>query len=54
MAIIAAYGPISAEHELRARTFSIFSSASLVNYARDVGDPVLETDSLAGLRRATH
>ena len=53
-AFFAAYGPISAEHELRARTFSIFSSASLVNYARDVGDPVLETDSLAGLRRATH
>lgn len=51
-AFFAAYGPISADHELRARTFSIFSSASLVNYAHDVGDPVLEADSLAGLGRA--
>ena len=49
----AAYGAISAEHELRARTFSIFSCASLVNYARDVGDAVLEADSLAGLHRAS-
>ncbi len=48
-ALFAAYGPIDAETELRARNFAIFSAASVAHYAFDVGDVVLVAEALTGL-----
>lgn len=48
-ALFEAYGPIDAETELRARTFAIFSAASVAHYAFDVGDVVLVAEALTGL-----
>ncbi|MDQ3156890.1 MAG: phosphotransferase [Actinomycetota bacterium] len=49
-ALFESYGVIDAEAELRARTFAIFSAASVAHYAHDVADPVLLAEALAGLR----
>jgi len=49
-ALLQAYGPVDAETELRARTFAVFSAASLAHYAHDVGDPILLAEALAGLK----
>ena len=48
-ALFEAYGPVDAETELRARTFAVFSSASVAHYAFDVGDVVLLAEALTGL-----
>lgn len=51
-AFFKAYGPIDEETELRARTFAIFSAASIVHYAHDMQDDVLLAEALAGLEGA--
>lgn len=48
-ALFAAYGPVDAETELRAKTFAVFSAASVAHYAHDTGDGVLLAEALAGL-----
>jgi aminoglycoside phosphotransferase (APT) family kinase protein len=48
-ALFAAYGPVDAETELRARTFAVFSAASVAHYAHDVEDDILLAEALAGL-----
>lgn len=48
-ALFDAYGSVDTETELRARTFAIFSAASVAHYAYDVGDAVLAAESLTGL-----
>lgn len=48
-ALFAAYGQVDAQTELRARTFAIFSAASVAHYAFDVGDVVLLAEALTGL-----
>ena len=48
-ALFEAYGPVDAETELRAKTFAIFSAASVAHYAYDVGDVVLVAEALTGL-----
>lgn len=44
-----AYGPIDEETQLRARTFAVFSAASIAHYAHDVGDDILLDEALTGL-----
>jgi aminoglycoside phosphotransferase (APT) family kinase protein len=51
-ALLAAYGPVDAERELRARALGVRLSAFLVGYAAARGRPALLAESLAGLRRA--
>lgn len=51
-ALLDAYGPIDDETELRARTFAIFSAASVAHYAHDMGDVILLDEALAGLAGA--
>ena len=50
---LAEYGPISEESLLVARVLALGLSATLANYARDVGHEALERDSLAALQRAS-
>jgi aminoglycoside phosphotransferase (APT) family kinase protein len=53
-ALLAAYArPVTAERELAARTLAISLAASLAEYAADDNRPVLLSESLAGLTRAT-
>lgn len=49
-ALFEAYGPVDAETELRARTFAVFSAASVAHYAHDLEDDVLLAEALAGLK----
>lgn len=49
-ALFESYGAIDAEAALRAKTFAVFSAASVAHYAHDVGDPVLLAEALAGLK----
>ncbi len=49
---LAAYGPVDAARELRARTLAVSLCANLAEYAADDDRPVLLGESLAGLRRA--
>lgn len=49
-ALLETYGPVDAETELRAKTFAIFSAASVAHYAHDVEDPILLAEALAGLK----
>ncbi|MGZ5366183.1 MAG: phosphotransferase [Aeromicrobium sp.] len=49
-ALFESYGPVDAESQLRARTFAIFSAASVAHYAHDVADPILLAEALTGLR----
>lgn len=51
-ALFDAYGHLDAEAELRARTFAVFSAASVAHYAHDTGDPVLLAEALTGLTGA--
>lgn len=51
-ALSQAYGPVDDETELRARTFAIFSAASVAHYAHDMQDDVLLAEALAGLEGA--
>jgi len=48
-ALFDAYGPVDDETEVRARTFAIFSAASIAHYAHDVGNPILLHEALTGL-----
>lgn len=51
-ALLAAYGPVDAERELRARVLAVSLCASLADYALRDGRERLLRESLAGLRRA--
>ena len=51
-ALLAAYGPVDAERELRARVLAVSVCASLAEYAFSDGRARLLRESLAGLRRA--
>ncbi|WP_119730030.1 phosphotransferase [Thermomonospora amylolytica] len=51
-ALLAAYGPVDAERELRARVLAVFLCASLAEYAASVGHREMLRETLAGLRRA--
>jgi aminoglycoside phosphotransferase (APT) family kinase protein len=51
-AFLAAYGPVDAERELRARALAVRLSALLAGYAAADARPRLLTEALAGLRRA--
>jgi aminoglycoside phosphotransferase (APT) family kinase protein len=51
-ALLAAYGPVSAECATRARALAVFMCAALADYAFADGRPVLLRESLAGLARA--
>ena len=51
-ALLAAYGEVDAERELRARCLAVRLSALLAEYAAAEGRAALLTESLAGLRRA--
>lgn len=52
-AFLTAYGPVSAERELRARVLAVFLSAALAEYAAAEGRDRLLGEALAGLGRAT-
>ncbi|WP_236829972.1 phosphotransferase [Blastococcus sp. KM273128] len=51
-ALLAAYGPVPDERELRARCLAVRLCALLARYAADHGDAPLLAESLAGLHRA--
>jgi aminoglycoside phosphotransferase (APT) family kinase protein len=51
-AFLAAYGPVDAERELRARALAVRLAALLARYAVAVHAPALLAESLASLRRA--
>ncbi len=51
-ALLAAYGPVDAERELRARVLAVSLCASLADYALADGRERMLQESLAGLRRA--
>jgi aminoglycoside phosphotransferase (APT) family kinase protein len=51
-ALLAAYGPVDAERELRARVLAVSLCASLAEYALSDGRARLLRETLAGLRRA--
>jgi aminoglycoside phosphotransferase (APT) family kinase protein len=53
-ALLAAYGPVEPERELRARALAIRLSGFLSSYAAAVARPRLLAESLAGLHRAVH
>jgi aminoglycoside phosphotransferase (APT) family kinase protein len=48
-----AYGELTEAQLLRSRVLAIFLSATLALYGRHEGLPALESESLAGLERAT-
>jgi aminoglycoside phosphotransferase (APT) family kinase protein len=52
VAFFAAYGPIDRVTELRARVLAMNLAAAVAQYAHDVGDDELLTESLAGVARA--
>ncbi|MGY1722930.1 phosphotransferase [Blastococcus sp. SYSU DS0533] len=51
-ALIAAYGPVPGEREVRARCLAVRLCAMLARYAADHGDAALLAESSAGLHRA--
>jgi aminoglycoside phosphotransferase (APT) family kinase protein len=51
-ALFAAYGPIDAEQETRARVLAVYLSAVLADYAATQGHEALREEALAGVRRA--
>jgi aminoglycoside phosphotransferase (APT) family kinase protein len=51
-ALLAAYGGIDPEREVRARVLALSLCAALAEYAADENRPALLRESLAGLRRA--
>ena len=53
-ALLAAYGPVEPERELRARALAIRLSGFLSSYAAADGRPSLLAESLAGLHRAVN
>ncbi len=52
-ALLAAYGDVSAETQIRARILALFLCAALAEYAASEGMGRLLPEALAGLRRAT-
>jgi hypothetical protein len=52
-ALLARYGPVSPEREIRARVLALFLCAALAVYAAADGCPRLLREALAGLVRAT-
>ncbi|REF00098.1 phosphotransferase [Thermomonospora umbrina] len=52
-AMLAAYGPVSRERELRARVLAVFICAALAEYAASSGHVRLLEESLKGIRRAS-
>ena len=51
-AFLAAYGPVPADRELRARALAAMLCAALADYAASEGRTALLAESLAGLRRS--
>jgi aminoglycoside phosphotransferase (APT) family kinase protein len=51
-ALLAAYGPVPAETEVRARALALGLCAALADWASSVGEPQLLAEYLAGLHRA--
>ncbi|WP_236825112.1 MULTISPECIES: phosphotransferase [unclassified Blastococcus] len=51
-ALLAAYGPVPGEREVRARCLAVRLCAMLARYAAEHGDGALLAESLAGLHRA--
>jgi len=51
-ALLAAYGPVSAESEIRARILALFLCAVLAEYAAAENLPHLLREALTGLNRA--
>ena len=51
-AFFEAYGDHGTESEIRARVMALFSATQVALYARDVGDPVLEAESLLAISRS--
>ena len=51
-AFLAAYGPVDAERELRARSLAVGLCAALADWASSTGEQVLLQEYLRGLRRA--
>lgn len=52
-AMLDAYGPVSAERELRARVLAVFLGAALAGYAASIGHVRLLDESLNVVRRAS-
>jgi aminoglycoside phosphotransferase (APT) family kinase protein len=52
-ALLAAYGPVDPDREVRARVLAVFLCAALADYAAKDNRPHLLRESLVGLRRAT-
>ena len=48
---VAAYGPIDADRQLRARATAVYFCAMIAAYAHSVGEANLESEALAGLER---
>ena len=51
-ALLAAYGPVSADTEARARALAVSLCAALAAWAADAGEPVLLEEYLQGIARA--
>lgn len=53
-AMLAAYGPVSADTEARGRALAVSLCAALAAWAADAGEAVLLEEYLAGIARAAH
>jgi aminoglycoside phosphotransferase (APT) family kinase protein len=51
-AFLAAYGPVTEEHLLRARVLGLFLCATLARYGHDEGIPNVEREAIGGLERS--
>ena len=52
-ALLAAYGPVGPEREIRARVLAVFLCAALAEYAADTGRSRLLNEARKGLMRAS-